>query len=179
MATKLAEKHGVDLTSEEAQLRLDMKGFDRLIIKRVSKNLVSVGHYFEQGDNLIGDPEIIFFTGYDEWVPIEISQALGGYRIYATLSPGGESLAFVDLLNQASLALFTKDWAENIKAQGWLENSIKWEPRNQDRSPMPDLDTLIAWADEGVCEATDGCIVETDGVCPHGCNSWLLELGLI
>lgn len=31
----------------------------------------------------------------------------------------------------------------------------------------------------GTCYATDGCIVEPDGECKHGCKSWLLELGLI
>ena len=43
----------------------------------------------------------------------------------------------------------------------------------------PDIEQLIAWDHEGGCEATDGCWVETDGVCEHGCQSWLLELGLI
>jgi len=43
----------------------------------------------------------------------------------------------------------------------------------------PDLDTLREWEAEGYCEATDGCRVEPDGTCPHGCRSWLLELGLI
>ena len=33
--------------------------------------------------------------------------------------------------------------------------------------------------DEGRCEATDGCWVEPDGVCPHGHPSWLLYWGLI
>lgn len=43
----------------------------------------------------------------------------------------------------------------------------------------PSLAQLEAWADDGICEATDGCIVEPDGICPHGCESWLLVLGLI
>lgn len=44
---------------------------------------------------------------------------------------------------------------------------------------MPDLATLMEWEAEGGCEATDGCWVESDGVCPHGHPSWLLALGLI
>jgi hypothetical protein len=44
---------------------------------------------------------------------------------------------------------------------------------------MPDLATLIEWEAEGMGEATDGCVVEPDGVCPHGHPSWLLALGLI
>ena len=43
----------------------------------------------------------------------------------------------------------------------------------------PDLETLMAWEAEGYCETLDGCVVEPDGVCEHGCPSWLLELGLI
>ena len=44
----------------------------------------------------------------------------------------------------------------------------------------PDFETLEAWIlDEGICEATDGCFVEPDGVCSHGHPSWLLVMGLI
>ena len=43
----------------------------------------------------------------------------------------------------------------------------------------PDLETLQEWVAQGFCEATDGCIVEPDGTCPHGHPSWLLKLGLI
>ena len=30
-----------------------------------------------------------------------------------------------------------------------------------------------------VALATDGCRVEPDGYCPHGCPSWMIVLGLI
>lgn len=43
----------------------------------------------------------------------------------------------------------------------------------------PDMDDLQEWVFDGVCEATDGCIVEPDGVCEHGHVSWLLYIGLI
>jgi hypothetical protein len=65
---------------------------------------------------------------------------------------------------------------------------VRWHPARrlwistliEDHGPEPpDIATLMEWMDEGVCEATDGCIVEPDGVCPHGKKSWLLVLGLI
>jgi hypothetical protein len=34
-------------------------------------------------------------------------------------------------------------------------------------------------AEDGGCEATDGCWVEPDDTCEHGQPSWLLALGLI
>jgi len=43
----------------------------------------------------------------------------------------------------------------------------------------PNIETLKEWVYEGICEATDGCIVEPDGVCEHGYPSWLLYLGMI
>ena len=43
----------------------------------------------------------------------------------------------------------------------------------------PSIKTMEKWMDTGVCKATDGCKVEPDGTCQHGCDSWLLELGLI
>ena len=44
---------------------------------------------------------------------------------------------------------------------------------------QPTLKQLERWMDDGICKATDGCIVEPDGICEHGCESWLLKLGLI
>jgi hypothetical protein len=43
----------------------------------------------------------------------------------------------------------------------------------------PSTEQLMDWEAEGGCEATDGCWVEPDGICPHGCKSWLIEMGLI
>ena len=44
---------------------------------------------------------------------------------------------------------------------------------------QPSARTMMRWADDGVAEATDGCRVEPDGTCEHGCKSWLLVAGLI
>lgn len=46
--------------------------------------------------------------------------------------------------------------------------------------PCPSQETLSSWLfSDGDCEATDGCIVEPDGRCPHGHTSWLRVLKLI
>jgi hypothetical protein len=52
----------------------------------------------------------------------------------------------------------------------------QWPEPTEDE---PNLDTLIEWMVEGLCEATDGCICESDGTCPHSYPSWLLYMGLI
>ena len=50
---------------------------------------------------------------------------------------------------------------------------------NKNSQNPPSVEQLEQWFMDGICEATDGCIVEPDGTCPHGCNSWLIELCLI
>ncbi|MFN8472276.1 MAG: hypothetical protein U0822_08810 [Anaerolineae bacterium] len=62
----------------------------------------------------------------------------------------------------------------------WDPNTHVWVSTfNDERRQVPDMETLMEWMMDGDCEATDGCIVEPDGTCPHGHKSWLLELGLI
>ena len=45
----------------------------------------------------------------------------------------------------------------------------------------PDIETLLAWDEEGGCEAACpyGCWVEPDGTCEHGNPNWLIVMGLI
>lgn len=43
----------------------------------------------------------------------------------------------------------------------------------------PSIGTLERWVCDGIAKATDGCKVEPDGTCPHGCKSWLIVLGYI
>ena len=53
------------------------------------------------------------------------------------------------------------------------------DPCSPDMTKMPPLETLMQWEAEGGCEAVDGCWVEADGICSHGCKSWMLVMGLI
>jgi len=47
------------------------------------------------------------------------------------------------------------------------------------RTTQPSMKQVMEWESEGGCEATDGCWVEPDGHCEHGCPSWMIVLGLI
>ena len=59
------------------------------------------------------------------------------------------------------------------------EQTAAIDPCDPSQAEEPDIETLMAWEFNGICEAVDGCTVEPDGTCPHGCPSWLLVLGLI
>ena len=45
--------------------------------------------------------------------------------------------------------------------------------------PEPEMEELWEMSEDGIAEATDGCAVEPDGVCPHGHPSWLIRFGVI
>ncbi len=125
---QIAQKHGIDLTQPEANIRLDMPNFDRLCIEVISKNQVAVAHYFEQQGDLMADPEIVFFTGYDTWVPIEITQApVGVYRHLAELSPDSSTIARASIRGMQEVGSFAETWARNIKHQGWLEDGQRYQ----------------------------------------------------
>lgn len=190
----LAQRHGIDLTRRGAYFRLDMPGFDRLSVEHYSFSRIAVAHYFEQNGDLVPDPEVVFFVGDENlgWVPIEVTQVIGGWRAYAQLSSDGSQIVSYNKERQGSLAEFAEMWARNIELQEWLEHGVKYTPPSQ-ASPStsrpkwpeptveePDFDTLEDWMwEDGGCEATDGCWIEPDGVCHHGHPSWLLRLGFI
>lgn len=118
---ELADKHDVDLNDRWAHLRLEMGAYQPLVIETVGPHLVSVGHYAEVNRDLVPDPQVVFFTGADGWVPIEITQQLGGRRVYARLSDDERRIVPVDAAGVARLVNFVDGlWAKNIRAQGWL-----------------------------------------------------------
>ncbi len=131
----LARKHGLDLSTAEAHMRLDMRGFNRLVVERVGHHQVSVAHYYEQNGELIADPEIQFFTGVADpqhsgqqlWVPVAIQQVRGGYQRVAELNAEGTRIVRLNAAAQANVAVFANSWARSIRHQGWLERGVKYE----------------------------------------------------
>ena len=65
---------------------------------------------------------------------------------------------------------------EGVDAQEFLE---KYPQYMKVTTEYPSEEQIEEWVFDSVCEATDGCTVEPDGICPHGHPSWLLALGLI
>ncbi len=82
-----------------------------------------------------------------------------------------------DRISSYRLGVIPAEARDNLDSR--VETSQQGEPPVMPVVEPPDLETLMAWEAEGFCEATDGCIVEADGTCPHGHRSWLLELGFI
>lgn len=123
----LAEKHDVNLQQVGANFRLDMPGFDRLCVERISPACISVAHYFEMNGDLVAEPDIVFFVDFSgAWLPISISQSITGWRAYAELDAAGMAIARYKPQAQRDLAEFAELWAQNIKDQGWLESGVRY-----------------------------------------------------
>lgn len=190
---KLAQKHNVPFAQIGEYFRLDMPHFDRLCIEKIGVNRISVAHYFEMNGDLVPDPDIVFFvTDNGYWCPIGINQSIGGWRSYVKMTADGAGIEAYDTIGQAGLADFADIWAQNIADQEWLERgsctdsfvaTAAASPKTTWPVPVtdaPDMDAIFDWLLlDGDCEATDGCIIEPDGVCQHGYPSWLIQLGMI
>ena len=166
-----------------------LPGGARLVVLEFDRRLlVSVGCYRADGRGLpMADPEITFYLDeQDQWLPIELTRAGGGKTVVATVEAGCVDL--LDPAGQAALAAYADVWAQQLRAQGWVEQAGKssavpqvWPEAADERRQQPAWATLMDWLGaDGGCEATDGCWVEErDGVCEHGHSSWLVALGLL
>ena len=128
----LAVKHGLDLSRNEAHIKLLNGPYMPLVIEKIGPQLVSVTHYFYQNGDACADPDMVFYTGDGGWMPVEITQTLG-YRRALTFNDAGQP-AGIDARAYAEMLLFAEFWAVNIQQQGWLDHG---HPPTSDPPPSP------------------------------------------
>ena len=132
IVTQIAMKHGLDLSATGlsatgAYLRLEREGFKPLVIDKLGPYLVSVAHHYQHTGEAaaqfkrVADPDVVFFTGYGNWIPIEITQRLRGYRRSAELSLDDCDVKPLNPMGQVSLTYFCEAWARDLQVQNWLE----------------------------------------------------------
>ena len=190
MLEQLLARYRVD--TDEQEIRLQLEGGDQLVIaEEPTEQRIRFGRYVSVGGRIpLKDLEILFFVSVEgRWIPYELYRDVIGQRVYGRVDKAQHKLTITDPANQEALAAFGDIWAFRLRDQGWLTRATNldvtglaldgpflWpEPTVEE----PDLDQLEEWMLDGVCEATDGCLVEVDGVCPHAHPSWLLRLGLV
>ena len=123
---QLAAQHEIDLGQAGAILWLEMPGFDRLRIERLPNGCISVAHVFQAQRFAIPEPDVCFFVdAQKQWLPLNITQSMTGFRAYAELSEDGCTIVRYDRKRQADLASFCEQWAQNLRDQRWLENGVK------------------------------------------------------
>lgn len=133
--SRIAEKHGLDLSVPNGHLRLEQSAYMPLVIETLGSPLrVSVAHYYEQNGDLIADPEVVYLIHPAlGWVPMEITQppifvrgigAAAPRRCVLFFDESGKLTGY-DPRRQPDIAEFSTLWAANIRDQGWLEYGEK------------------------------------------------------
>jgi len=108
----LATKHGVDLTKPYAYMKLQLGSYMPLVAYNSGDNRLSVIHV---NSDHMADPEIVFWIGSSAgWMPTEVTQLVGGRRVYAQPNETGTAIVPISHRRQASLSEFADTWADNI-----------------------------------------------------------------
>ena len=129
--TRLAEKHGLDLNKPPVHIRLEMKEMEDswpLVISSSEDNTLGVYYHVESA---WGDVEqgscMDFFTGYGQWVPMMFFPLDAHFRQSCRVT--NRECSHIEMLDpkvHAELVAFCENWADELQAQGWLENAREW-----------------------------------------------------
>lgn len=101
----------------------------------------------------------------EETLPDVLSVLERAHRLIQAGPPSPETAVRIEALLQEAL----HDLRQAMGVSIWPEPTVA----------EPTLEALEEWCMDTLCEATDGCVVEHDGRCPHGHPSWFLRLGMI
>lgn len=139
LVEEICYKHNFHLDEVGEVLKLKLAGGDKdgsdayipLEIERLTETTVRVAHMREDEatGEVIADPEVIFYTSFEEWVPMEIHQPvtnitsigrMGGNRQYVFLTDNGKYIKRYLVAGQADLAVVVKSWFNFLKHADWL-----------------------------------------------------------
>jgi hypothetical protein len=139
---ELVDKHG----GFDAVYRLKIfnGSYQPLVVERLNSSddpyfHVSVAHYLEMNGDLVSDPDMEFLIKREaplEWIPLSITQLLGGTRNAATIDyDDPPKIKIRDHRLQLELYDFARMWDTNIRDQGFTES--EQYILNNDRSRAP------------------------------------------
>lgn len=151
LITDLMDKHHVNLLASESHLSLEVEGYMRLVIEKVTKHCISVAHYYSQNGDAMRDPEIVFWinpkaTNPDDcWYPTVYQQ--DGLGIYQELIKfeNGSPKTFRKTA-QKDAARFADTWAKNLIAQGFKGEAVQAKSLNRGYPDEP-ASTLTVFPD--------------------------------
>ena len=127
--SQLAKAYGFNLSNfqQDIYLRLELEGYNRLVLERHEPQVISLSHYFVQNGDLMSNPDVTFFVcsvpnSSDLLIyPLSITQSVFNiYREVAFLDHGCLSLKSFKAFEMKDLADFCNIWATNIKQQQWF-----------------------------------------------------------
>jgi hypothetical protein len=177
---------------QEPQLRLQLREVEQLVISQTAnrRQIRLSRHKVVRDIGQAKELEIVFFVNEEgQWIPYEYFRPSTRRQVCGVMDRRQQTLIVSNPLFQRGLVIQCDLWAARLRQEGWLEHGAKLDAEDAQLDglflwPMPtveepDNEQIEAWLIDDVCEATDGCLVEPDGTCPHGHPSWLRHLGLV
>lgn len=118
-----AQRSQLDIDAPAAYLRLeDDDAYKTLVIEKTEKNLLRVGQYcFDRNDDWIAHPEVTFFIGDDEWIPLTMMSPGSGFCRGGSVSSDGSHVIQVKAEVQAEIAEFCEEWVRELDDQDWSQ----------------------------------------------------------
>jgi len=126
---QIFERHGVGQSKLDMYLRLDLPGYDSLVIDALGRSQIAVINCFEEASCWKIDREVVFFIDCQaQWIPVEITQQATGWTAFARVSSDGQCIVRLNRCGQEQLAEFTERWARKLMRQDWVTLGIPYKP---------------------------------------------------
>lgn len=118
--TKILEKIFDNMEEGTSKRINNSEVYMYLSAERLSSNLYSMAHYFEQNGDLCPDPDMELLRSKDgRWFPIALQQSIGIYtRAVEDYTENGPTKVYPGKYNE--LRNFLSQWLKNIKYQQGL-----------------------------------------------------------
>ena len=177
---------------QDLELRLQLQKGEHLVITQTAnRRQIRVSRHMVINPNAsVRELEIVFFVDDEgHWIPYEYFRPFTRRQVCGVLDRRQQTLSVSNPLFQRGLVIQCDLWATRLREEGWLAHGTKLTAEDAQSDGLllwpaptveePDDEQIETWLMDDVCEATDGCLVEPDGTCPHGYPSWLRYLGLV
>ena len=128
----LAHKHGLDIAALDDGLTLKIPDSARLplMISKMSRQCISVAHFFLRNDDVVFELDMHFCTNVAEgqgWLPIYIAHpTLGLHKEFGVLLSWDEwEVEWHDYPGRQKAIDFADRWAQNIRDAGYLSRGLR------------------------------------------------------
>ena len=107
-------------SNEDYYVKIESSGYMPLSIEKHGSQ-ISISHYFEQGGDLIADPDMSFEVIEGEWSPVAIQHSTGHYFRAVEYRDGKKFVSPNQLRDQRK---FAKMWARNLISQQFAKGKV-------------------------------------------------------
>jgi hypothetical protein len=172
-ACEFRHKTYIDNPGDKLKMRLNDDDLP-LVFERLGPATFRVAHErIDQDGQLVSDPEVIFFTGYEKWIAMEISQPyslvieIGRRRNrakYVELNGSETSVREYKVQSQKALADFVKKWVQALRSRGWHEDSTNAVFRQGRFDERGEVEEIIGEMDRDLRRSGNSMTVSSGGL---------------